>query len=443
MKRNRYLAVLPLLMTGILVTGCAQPISTANGMQDVYSAIEKIAESDYKEDIKTMVYYTKAVYNEPFSVSSVTEYTKAPDQEDKPVVGADFRIITDEVLTRIDFTDPDDMYYYNITARTFKYLTSYDNKVGTAGYTDTIVRFGYQFYKNSKSDNYRLEMVGSRGVEKAKSLKLENYPYINASTELNNIEALIKEGTNTFTKEQAKVLFDEFFTKIVEHEYRINNDIVNVFENDGTKGYQYSASDTSFVIEESGNFEFDYKEPKITVYDITISDIIVGEKNEESDTYSVTIKFSNNVTRTYDVPADQIPENLGPDTYDQVSEIEPNTNTWIVFGNETKVSTTDSTVSGSGQYVLVNKSAGLNKEQNITQNFAAEKRFWADTEIKQGTAEREVKMVYGNHGFLTSSFINDERATKEVVLGDCTRYYTSYYTTADFNVEVPHVYAKA
>ena len=439
MKKNRYLAIIPLLMSAFMVTGCAEPISTENGLSEVYAAIEKVTSSDYRSEINSMVYYTKATYNEPFNVNDVT-YTPAPEQGEEKAVSADFRVVTDEVLTRIDFSNPNDLYYYNFTTRTYKYLTSYDNKVGTAGYSDTIVRFGYQFYKNSKG-KYQLDMMGSRGIEKAKSLKLDNYPYINASTELSNVESLISTGINTFDNENAKVLFDEFFTKIVEHNYRINKDKVDTFESDGTHGYQYLASDTSFEIHEAGNFEFEYKKPSISTFDVTISNIEIGELNEESGTVKVSVKFSNGSKYDMELEPSRIPENFGPDKYNEVSYVEPSTNEWIVFDIETKIKSTDTSVEGSNQFVLLNQSAGLDKNQDITEKFNVNRKFWAKTEVEKAEGERKVNMVYGNHGFLTSSYINDERSTKEFVLGGCEKYYSSYYTTADFNVKIPHVYA--
>ena len=164
MKKSKYLAILPLLSVVVMASGCAEEIPTETGLDGVYSAIEKINSYDYKQDLKTIVYYTKASYNEKFEIP--TEF------EGQDVVAADFRVVEDEVNTRIDFTDPNDMYFYHFTARKYKYLTSYDNISGTAGYTDTIVRFGYQFYKNNNG-SYVLEMVGSRGIEAPKSLKLE------------------------------------------------------------------------------------------------------------------------------------------------------------------------------------------------------------------------------------------------------------------------------
>ena len=84
----------------------------------------------------------------------------------------------------------------------------------------------------------------------------------------------------------------------------------------------------------------------------------------------------------------------------------------------------------------------VDKNQDITETFAPTMKFWAVNEKAQATGERNVKMVYGKYGFLTSTNIEDARSTYNFDFGSAERYYTSYYTTADFNVVVPHVYGK-
>jgi hypothetical protein len=438
MKKSKILTIVPILATCFSLSGCSEPISTENGLDGVYAAIDAINATDYRSQINTMVYYTKASYTEPFAVPA--EFVAEPcDENAVTPKAADTRVINDEVLTRIDFTNPDDMYYYNFTIRTFKYLTSYDNKTGTAGYTDTIVRFGYQFYKNDKG-NYQLDMIGSRGIEKPKSLKLADYPYITPSTELNNLENLVTTGKNTFNKEQATVLFNELFTKIVEHNYRINRETVDLFESDKTGGYKYSATETSLEITENGVYEFDYKAPIITNSEIKITNIEKGQPVENSDLIKVSVSFSNGRKVEIEILESNFPEDLTPETYNTVSEIIPESNTWMVFDIDTKVPATETIVDGANVPVLNNTSAGLDKNQNINEKFTVSNKFWANTETKKAEGEREFSMVYGNYGFLTSSHISDERLSKEFLLNGCKKFYTSYYTTAEFNVEVPHVH---
>lgn len=429
MGKNRFLTILPLLMTGLMVTSCAQPISKDNYLENVYAAVEKVISTDYRKEIKNMVYYTDVSYNEPYELPE--EYVG------QSVYVQDFRVVNDEVLTRIDFSNPDDMYYYNLTARTYKYLTSYDNVVGTVGYSDTIVRFGYQFYKTD-SGKYQIDMIGSRGIEKPKSLKLENYPYINASAELQAVEETIKSGINLLTKEQATVLFNEFFTKIVENTYRISENTVNVFEGDQTKGYEYYATDTSFEIKESGEFDYTYDQAKITVSDVTISSVEHGDAVDGLVTLTVT--FSTGKVASVQVAEDHLPEDL--ENISSYAYVDSTSKTWIVCDIDTKVASTVSSVEGQMQDVLVNTRAGLDKNQNISETFAVNKKFWADTEDKEGKAHREVSMVYGKYGFLTSSHITDERTKNTFNLEGSGRFYTSYYTTADFNTEIEHVYGK-
>ena len=433
MGKNRYLAILPILMTGVMISGCAEPILTDNGLNDVYNAIEKIQATDYRSEINSMVFYTKSTYNEKFVAPA--DYADAKN--------AGFRIVIDEVLTRIDFSNPDDMYYYNLTARTYKYLTNFDNVTGNAGYTDTLVRFGYQFYKNEKG-NYTLQMVGSRGIEAVKSLKLEDYPYITPSNELKNIESTIKSTQKTsFNKEEATVLFNEFFTKIVEHNYRISNEVVDSFESDKTGGYKYYATDTSFTIQESGEFDFQYQKAATATRDVTVKEIKVGDPVEGTDYINVAVKFSNNKTANLQVQASDIPEDLTQETYNTVTYIDESTNTWYAFNIDTNIPSTELVVSGENAEVLINNTAGLDKTQSITEKFTTQNKFWANTEVVNGKGERNVTLEYGKYGFLTSSYMSDERASKEFIIPEgCAKFYTTYYTTAEYNVVVPHVFGK-
>ena len=433
MKKSKYLAILPLLSVVVMASGCAEEIPTETGLDGVYSAIEKINSYDYKQDLKTIVYYTKASYNEKFEIP--TEF------EGQDVVAADFRVVEDEVNTRIDFTNPNDMYFYHFTSRKYKYLTSYDNISGTAGYTDTIVRFGYQFYKNNNG-SYVLEMVGSRGIEAPKSLKLEQYPYITPSADLLSIESTIKSGVNKFNQEKATILFDELFTKIVENTYRINNSVVDTFESDGTNAYKYYATENSLSIEENGEFTFNYNKPKSQTLELTVSSIVEAKQADvEYPVYTpYKVTFSDGTSVTVNIDNDNLP--TAEELANPASIVSTETGYFVVKGVETSKATTKIVIEGENKNVLVNTKASLDKNQDITETFTPTMKFWAANEKAQATRERNVKMVYGKYGFLTQTHIEDERSTYNFDFGSAEKYYTSYYTTADFNVVVPHVYGK-
>lgn len=431
MKKSSLLACASLFMAGVLITSCAEPLSKENGLKDVYTAIDAIQNVDYKTDIKTAVYYTESTYYEHFTID-LEAAGFSPD-----TFHADFRIVEDKTLTRIDFSNPSDLYYYNMTIRTFKYLTSYDDKTGTTGYSDTIVRFGKQFYK--KNDKYVLQNIGSRGIEATKSLKLDQYPYVDAA-KLSSIESSLASGINKFSLENGKILFDEYFTKIFENTYRINDSFVNKFQNDGTDAYEYFATESTFAFNCNKELEFDYYAPVFEEVDVTVKSITEVEGDyEEAAFIPFKVAFSNGKSVEILVPADSKPSAEDLADPSKLVTIDEETKTIVVCGVNTEMNSTENILQGSKGKILKNSTAGLDKNSEIVETFVEANGFWAKTELAKSTGNREVNFTFNKSGFLTSSYIDDERIYKTFKF-DCDEFYTKYYTTADFNVDVPHVY---
>ena len=114
MKKSSLLACASLFMAGVLITSCAEPLSKENGLKDVYTAIDAIQNVDYKTDIKTAVYYTESTYYEHFTID-LEAAGFSPD-----TFHADFRIVEDKTLTRIDFSNPSDLYALAISVSSYE-----------------------------------------------------------------------------------------------------------------------------------------------------------------------------------------------------------------------------------------------------------------------------------------------------------------------------------
>ena len=92
MNKSKILTIVPILATCFSLSGCSEPISTENGLDGVYAAIDTINATDYRSEIKTMVYYTKASYTEPFEVPA--EFVADPSDENAVTPkAADTRVI--------------------------------------------------------------------------------------------------------------------------------------------------------------------------------------------------------------------------------------------------------------------------------------------------------------------------------------------------------------
>ena len=64
----------------------------------------------------------------------------------------------------------------------------------------------------------------------------------------------------------------------------------------------------------------------------------------------VNVEFSNGRKSEIEILESNFPEDLTPETYNTVSEIIPESNTWMVFDIDTKVPATEVIVDGSNVY---------------------------------------------------------------------------------------------
>lgn len=257
MKTKKIVAFIPLLLVGTLLTSCAKVVGTSSDLSGVDAAINKVASQNYSQEVKTISYYEITESKEVFSTPE--------DYAEQDITNIGFRRVKNESFTRIDFSNPDDFYYYEFKKVTYNYYVGFDSKNGSTIVKPSSYFLATQFYKKPGENIYHIERINNRRIKGIDSLNLDNYPYLNKEA-LADVNTVIETGATTVSKEQGTLLFNEYFKKLAEHKYRINKDIVNSYEADLTKSYEYSADDKTFIISANKEVEFNVLTPKVVEY---------------------------------------------------------------------------------------------------------------------------------------------------------------------------------
>lgn len=258
MKPNKIVAFVPVLLVGTLLTSCAKVVGTSEDLSGVNAAINAINSKSYENEVKTISYYEITESKEKFVTPE--EYA------DQDIKNIGFRKVKNETITRVDFSNPDDFYFYEFTKVTFNYYVGFDSKNGSTIVEPTSYFLATQFYKKPGESNYHVERVNNRTIKGLDSLNLDKYPYLNKDA-LTEVNAKIESGATTLSNELGTILFNEYFRKILEHEHRINESIVSSFESDLTNSYEYLADGSTFIIHADKEVEFDTLSPIVEGYD--------------------------------------------------------------------------------------------------------------------------------------------------------------------------------
>lgn len=258
MKTKKIVALIPVLLASTVITSCANVVGTSLDLSKVDAAIDVIASKNYSSEVKNISYYEITESKERFETPA--EYA------DQDITNIGFRRVKNEKITRIDFSNPNDLYFYEFTKVTYNYYVGFDEKNGSTIVKPSSYFLATQFYKKPGEDFYHIERVNNRRIKGIDSLHLDEHPYLDAE-KLADVNTLIETGTTAVSKEYGVTLFNEYFKKIAEHNYRINKDIVNNFEKDLTKSYEYKADDKTFIISANKEVEFNVLTPVVDGHD--------------------------------------------------------------------------------------------------------------------------------------------------------------------------------
>ena len=374
MKKINYLAIMPLFAAVTMISSCSVPVVGESGnMSNVEESINKIVATDYRETVKNISYYTIEKRRENFVVpQSVID--KNPNAS---ITNIGFRDVSRQRVTRIDFTDSNDLYFYDYSTYEIGYIYAFDSKSGVVSAEKHSYSVGTQFYK--KDNKYYFEFSGTKGIGAYKSLHLNKYPYLDAD-ELSSLETAVSKATNGLSLEDGTSLFNKYLKKIAEHDFRINMDIVNDYENDKTGIYNYKSNDKDkFVINGNEKCDFNYLETKtIENEDGTVS----------YDSFQTNTLVPTRISKAY------IDDNFEP-IIENVVKVQKNN--WITL--EEKAANPQS---------------------------------------------RYVNLNYTRGGWLESGKVKDERTSYNTyTISEGAEYIISdLYIYADFNIVMPHVYGK-
>lgn len=237
-KRNLLFTSLVCVLS---LTSCTNFLSkNYDNKEKVLEAVDKINDYDYTQDFSSFIIYSKSIYKSDY------DFGKYADQG----MHKDFATIEEEEVLKVDFSNQDDLYIYYFSTKTYSFLSDYDSTSGTGNYARRRGAIsGYQFYKNN--DKYIYNNFLYTSIKSITSLDLDEF-YIDSSkvNELKSLEGRLSTG---LTNDEGKLLFNYYLMPKIESQFRINEDILDNYVNDGSNIYSLSANDTDFVI--SGNFK--------------------------------------------------------------------------------------------------------------------------------------------------------------------------------------------
>ena len=261
MKKLKYLSIVPLLAIVATTSSCSMPlVGSSDNLDNVKSSIEKVMQYDYLKDIKSVSYYTIEEKREKFDVPQAI-VDKYPDAT---ITNIGFRDVRRERVTRIDFSDPNDLYFYDYSTYEFKYIYAFNKDSAQIAAESNSYSLGTQFYK--KDGKYYFEYSGTKGIASYKSLHLDKYPYLN-SADLASLEETVKNG-GALSIADGTSLFNNYLVKIAEHDYRINPSMVDKYESDKTGSYSYTSDGVSkFNISENKKLAFKYHDANVITND--------------------------------------------------------------------------------------------------------------------------------------------------------------------------------
>lgn len=240
-KRN---IILTSLGCVLLLSSCTQFISkNYDNKEKLLEAVEKINSYDYTKDFTSMLIYANSTYKAEYDYGEYAEQG----------LHSDTAIVEEKQIIKVDFSNEDDLFIYYFTEKKYRFLTGYDSTNGSAQYDDISGAVtGYQFYKKNGSYTYN-EFAGTR-LKTISSLELDK-SYLD-STKIDELRALESSIATGLTQEQGSLLFHYYLMPEIEHSYRINEDILDNFVNDGTNIYEFGASDREFSINGDETCEF-------------------------------------------------------------------------------------------------------------------------------------------------------------------------------------------
>lgn len=234
MKKRNILLVS--LISTFALSSCTQFISkNYDNKEKLLESIDKINSYDYTKDFTSILIYAQSKYKSEYDFG---DYDSLGNHKD-------FAIINETEVFKLDFSNRDDLYIYDYTVREYLFVTGYNNMTGKANYSPISgVVTGYQFYKNN--DKYIYNEYVNTKIKEIKSLDLDK-SYIDESKK-DELKALEGKFSSGLTNDEGKLLFDYYLMPEIEHNFRINEDILDNYVNDKSDIYEFSGNDKEFVI---------------------------------------------------------------------------------------------------------------------------------------------------------------------------------------------------
>lgn len=256
MKKSKYLSIIPLLAIVASTSSCSMPlVGESSNLSNVEDAINKVMAYDYSNEVKSISYYTVEKMREKFDVpQSIVDANPGVE-----FTNIGFRNTTRQRVTRIDFSDKNDLYFYDYSTYEYQYIYSIDANSAKVAAESNSYSWGMQFYKDN--GKYHFEYSGIKGIGPFKSLMLDRYPYL-ITPEVERLNDVVSTSNGVLSMEDGTSLFNNYLVKIAEHDFRINSSIVEKYENDKTGGYKYTSDGISkFAIHESGLYDVNVLTP--------------------------------------------------------------------------------------------------------------------------------------------------------------------------------------